>query len=130
MLQVTEPGVVTRCVFRGPYDVLHLHVPNSLIAALGGGVSGSEPGALRSEAVLIQDPIVERLARALLAAEETAAPFRELYADSISTAIVARLLASTRRETATRRAKVAELARWRLRRVPALPSLQFTAWAR
>lgn len=117
MLQVTEPGVRVRGVFRGPYDVLHLHVPNSLIAALGREVSDSDPGSLRSGAFLIQDPIVERLARALLAADETGAPFRELYADSISTAIVARLLASTQRTTAAQRPKIAELARWRLRRV-------------
>jgi AraC family transcriptional regulator len=116
MLQVTEPGAGVRCVFRGPYDVLHLHVPNSLIASLGREGPGSDPGALRAEAVLIHDPIVERLARALLAAEEIGAPFCELYVDCISTAIVARLLASTQRRAAAR-PKVAELARWRLRRV-------------
>jgi hypothetical protein len=34
MLQITEPTVFARCVVRGPYDVLHLHVPNSMIAEL------------------------------------------------------------------------------------------------
>src|ERR1700688_3148463 len=31
-VHVTEPTVPVRCLFRGPYDVLHLHVPNDLIA--------------------------------------------------------------------------------------------------
>src|SRR5580658_3462003 len=32
MLHVAEPGTSVRCYFRGPYDTLHLHVPNGLIA--------------------------------------------------------------------------------------------------
>jgi AraC family transcriptional regulator len=117
MLQVTEPAVSASCVFRGPYDVLHLHVPNSLIAECGRDITGCEPAALRSEAVLTQDPVAERLARALLAAEDIGGAFGGLYADCISTAIVVRLLASSDRATLSERPKVAELARWRLRRV-------------
>jgi AraC-like DNA-binding protein len=117
MVQVTEPAVQARCIFRGPYDVLHLHVPNLLIADFGREVSDGEMGALRSEALLTQDPIVERLGRALLAAEEIGGSFGRLYADCISTSIVARLLAATHRTPIAGRPKVAELARWRLRRV-------------
>jgi AraC family transcriptional regulator len=116
-VQVSQPAVSARCVFRGPYDVLHLHVPNALITDFSREVSGCEIGELRSEAALTQDPIIERLGRALLAAEDTTGSFGRLYADCISTAIVARLLASTRRAPACGRPKVAELARWRLRRV-------------
>ena len=116
MLQVTEPGVVARCVFRGPYDVIHLHVPNSLIAKCA-EEAGGEVNTLRPAAALVQDAVVERLARALLAAEETGGALGQLYADCISGAIVARLLSSTRAAVAGVRPKVAELARWRLRRV-------------
>src|SRR5580658_2311559 len=94
MLQITEPTVSARCVFRGPYDVLHLHVPNSLLAEFGRDITGHEPTALRSAAVLTQDPVAERLGRALLAADEIASSFGRIYADCISTAIVTRLLAS------------------------------------
>jgi AraC-like DNA-binding protein len=65
----------------------------------------------------MQDPVTERLGRALLAAEEAGNPFGRLYADCISTAIVARLLGSYSRTMPDARPKVAELARWRLRRV-------------
>ncbi|HTZ37597.1 MAG TPA: AraC family transcriptional regulator [Stellaceae bacterium] len=117
MLQVTEPSVAASCVFRGPYDVLHLHVPNRLIAEFSRDIGGAEPGGLPSAARLTQDPVAERLGRALLAAEEAGNPFGRLYADCISTAIVARLLGSSCRPPTGPRPKVAELARWRLRRV-------------
>lgn len=116
MVQVTEPGASAKCIFRGPYDVLHLHIPNHLIAELSRDMSGRDPRGLRSESRLMQDPVSERLGRALLSAEETGDPFGQLYAECISTAVVARLLGSSCR-TLTGRSKVAELARWRLRRV-------------
>jgi AraC family transcriptional regulator len=116
-LQVTEPGVAARCLFRGPYDVLHLHVPNALIAKFSRELSGCEEGALRSGPVLAQDPVAERLGRALLAAEESGGAFGQLYADCITTAIVSRLLAPAGHAGPSTRTKIAELARWRLRRV-------------
>jgi AraC-like DNA-binding protein len=116
-LQVTAPAVSARCIFRGPYDVLHLHVPNALIAEFGCDPSGSEAAVLRSQAALTQDTVTERLGRALLAAEETGGPFGQLYVDCINMAIVARLLDAPRRAPPAGRSKVAELARWRLRRV-------------
>jgi AraC-like DNA-binding protein len=112
-LQVTEPAISARCIFRGPYDVLHLHVPNSLIAEFGRELAGCEMAGLHSEAVLTPDPIAERLARALLVVEEIDGPSGELYADCISTAIVTRLLATTHRE----RPRATGLARWRLQHV-------------
>jgi AraC family transcriptional regulator len=115
MFHVTGPGTVVHCVFRGPYDVLHLHVPNALITELAGDATGAGT-PLRTEPALTQDPLGERLARALLAAEDLGGSFGRLYADCVSTAIVARLLGSSR-SSASRRAKVAELARWRLKRV-------------
>jgi len=39
-VHVTEPAVPVRCLFRGPYDVLHLHVPNDLIAECARDMSG------------------------------------------------------------------------------------------
>lgn len=116
MLHVTEPGASAHCVVRGPYDVLHLHVPNAFIAALARDVGRPEAAPLSTEAALTQDPIAERLARALLAAEDIGGSFGQLYADFVSTAIVARLLGSSRGPE-PRRGKVAELARWRLKRV-------------
>src|SRR3984957_9626031 len=39
-VHVTEPAAPVRCVFRGPYDILHLHVPNILIAEYARDVIG------------------------------------------------------------------------------------------
>jgi AraC-like DNA-binding protein len=115
MFHVTGPGTVVRYVFRGPYDVLHLHVANTLITELAGDTIGAGT-PLRTEPALTKDPLGERLARALLAADDLGGSFGRLYADCLSTAIVARLLGSSR-SSASRRGKVAELALWRLKRV-------------
>lgn len=40
MVHISAPETSVRCVFRGPCDVVHLHVPNALIAACAGA-----PGA-------------------------------------------------------------------------------------
>jgi AraC-like DNA-binding protein len=117
MLHVTEPAVSTRCIFRSAYDVLHLHVPNRLIAECARDIPNGETAMLTSASSLARDPTVEWLGRSLLAARDVAAPFGELYTDCISTSIVARLLASAGRAAPSERSKVAELPRWRLKRV-------------
>jgi AraC family transcriptional regulator len=60
--------------------------------------------------------MVERLGRALLEADQVGGSFGPLYADCISIAIVARIVASACRVAPFERPKVAELARWRLKR--------------
>ena len=117
MLHVAEPAVPVRCVFRSPYDVIHLHVPNSLIAECGEDLPDRRATALGSGPALGRDSTVERLGRALLTADEIDGSYGQLYADCISTSIVVRLLASARRAAPSERSKVAELARWRLKRV-------------
>ena len=74
MIEVTGPGTVVHCVFRGPYDVLHLHVANALITELAGDALGAGT-PLRTEPALTRDPLGERLARALLAAEDVGGSF-------------------------------------------------------
>lgn len=116
MFHVTAPAVPVRCLFRGPYDVIHLHVPNDLIAECASGMPAHQKAALCSEARLARDPAVEWLARALLGADQSSAPFGQLYVDGIGIAIVARLMASARRANSNERPNANALARWRLRR--------------
>jgi AraC family transcriptional regulator len=116
MFHVTEPATPVRCLFRGPYDVLHLHVPNNLIAECGRGMPRHQMATLFSHANPTRDPRVERLGRALLEADQVGGSFGPLYADCISIAIVARIVASACRVAPFERPKVAELARWRLKR--------------
>jgi AraC family transcriptional regulator len=116
MVHVSEPATSVHCHFRGPYDVLHLHVPNDLIAECARDMPGRQVAALRSAAPPANDLAVERLGRALLDADQVGGSFGQLYADSVSVAIVARLLASAGKASDQERPRVAELARWRLKR--------------
>jgi AraC family transcriptional regulator len=112
---ITEPATAARCLFRGPYDVLHLYLPNSLI-----GECAHDPRGLRATLPSHPDPrhdgTVERLAQALLEAERLGGSLGQLYVDSISLAIVLRLLASAREDAVKERRRVTELVRWRLKR--------------
>jgi AraC family transcriptional regulator len=115
-VHVTEPAEPVRCLFRGPYDVLHLHVPNNLIAECARDMTGQPVPVLCSKSVPSKDITVDSLGRALLEADRVGGSFGQLYADCISIAIVARLLASANRVATSERPKVGELARWRLKR--------------
>lgn len=112
---VTEPASPTRCVFRGPYDVLHLHVPHGSMAEICQNFSSDESASICSRPALQRDQMVERLGRALLASERIGGSYAQLYAESVSIAIVARLLGLCQVDAPERR-KVAELAKWRLKR--------------
>ena len=117
MVHVTEPAVPARCLFRGPYDVLHLYVPNTLIAEYARDMPGQHAPVLRSEAVPRKDMILDSLGRALLEANRVDGSFGQTYADCISMAIVARLLGSANGVgTSERSRKSSKLAPWRLKR--------------
>src|ERR1700690_546392 len=115
-VHVSEPGLSVRCIFRAPYDVLHLHVPNALIAECARDMKGQVSPALCSKFALGKDMMVDSLGRALLDADRGGGSSGQLYAESISIAIVTRLLASSSRTTTTERSKGGALARWRLKR--------------
>jgi len=113
-IHVTGPSNPVRCLFRGPYDVLHLHVPNNLIAECARDMTGRTMAVLGSNDVPRRDMTVDALSRALLDADRIGGSFGQLYADCIGIAIIARLLASANR--IAERPKVSVLARWRLKR--------------
>jgi AraC family transcriptional regulator len=116
-VHVTEPAAPVSCIFRGPYDVLHLHVSNVLITECARDMPGHQASVLCSEAAPRKDIIVDSLGRALLEANRVSASFGQLYADCISMAIVARLLASASRVAILERPRGSKLAAWRLKRV-------------
>src|SRR6266436_9760174 len=74
-VHVTEPAVPVRCLFRGPYDVLHLHVPNNLIAEYACDVTGHPAPVLCSKGVPRKDITIDSLARALLEADRVGGSF-------------------------------------------------------
>jgi len=116
MFHVTAPGTKAGCLFRGAYDNLHLHVPNRLIAEYVRDIAADPTAPLLSTPTLTKDPMIERLGRALLAADQIGGALGHHYADCIGMAIVARLLTSADRAVRSDRPKIAELARWRLKR--------------
>jgi AraC-like DNA-binding protein len=91
-------------------------VPNSLIAECGRDIPGGEVAALRSEPTLIRDATTERLGWALIGADQIGGSFARVYADALSTAIVARLLSATLRSHSTKRPSGSGLPKWRLKR--------------
>ncbi|MDB6043924.1 MAG: Transcriptional regulator, AraC family [Gammaproteobacteria bacterium] len=115
-VHVTEPTVPVRCLFRGPYDVLHLYVPNTLIAEYARDMPGHLEPRLCTEVVPRKDIVVDSLGRALLDANRVGGSIGQTYADCISMAIVARLLSSASRVTTSERSRGSKLAQWRLKR--------------
>jgi AraC family transcriptional regulator len=115
-VHVTEPAAPVHCLFRGPYDVLHLHVPNHLIEECARGMTGHPLPMLFSKGVPNKDTTVDSLARALFEADRVGGSFGQLYADCISMAIVARLLAWANRGAGSEQPKTGKLSRWRLKR--------------
>ncbi|HEV7448042.1 MAG TPA: AraC family transcriptional regulator [Steroidobacteraceae bacterium] len=115
-VHVTEPAALVRCLFRGQFDVLHLHVPNLLIAECARDMPGHHAPVLRSEAVPRKDILLDWLGRALLEANRVGGSFGQTYADCISMAIVARLLASASDVNTRERSRGSKLAQWRLKR--------------
>jgi AraC family transcriptional regulator len=117
MMHVSEPSASAHCLFRGPYDALHLHVPNDLLNECAGYYSNGNAGSLRSQPAAERDPIALQLGLALLNAAEFGNSFGQIYADGISLAIVTRLLAlQIKGRSSPDRTKVAALSKWRLKR--------------
>lgn len=116
MLHVTEPGASARCLFRGPYDTLHLYVSDALIAECLQDMSVRPRPVMAIGPGLISDPTIERLGRSLLAADQNGGTLAPLYADCVSIAIVARLLSAGREDRVAGGPKGSGLAKWRLKR--------------
>jgi AraC-like DNA-binding protein len=115
MFHVTEPTAPVRCLFRGSYDALHLHVPNRLLAECGQELVGRRSAGLCPTAVPGYDPMVDSLGRALLDADRMGSACGELYADSLSIAIAMRLLRPADGGGCGRQ-RASALVQWRLKR--------------
>lgn len=115
-IRVNEPGISVQGIFRGDFDLLHLRVPNAMIAELRD--TGRRQGQKRWVTLdTMVDPLIGRLAIAFVHAEDLSGASCRSYADGIGLAIVARLFGSDADTRAARRAShVAPLAKWRLKR--------------
>jgi AraC family transcriptional regulator len=116
-MRVHEPGLPMRGIFQGQYDILHLHVPNAMIADYVSKGCGQRRTSRRFTDHRIVDPVVERLARAMIHAEKRlGGVFGRSFADGLSLAIIAQLFGRHPGCPGTTGARVSGLARWRLKR--------------
>jgi AraC-like DNA-binding protein len=108
---MAKPMQEAKCVFRGPYDMLHLFVPNRIVEECAGDISGD--GSVDATSHPIQDAGVTHLAHSLVfSAQENC---REIL-DHIAMAMVTRILFTTRRAGAKTSQGTGGLPRWRLKR--------------
>lgn len=119
MMRVNEPGLPLRQIVRGGYDALHLHIPKAVIEECcdAGCRESKAAAASLSHAGGIFDPAIERLARALIRADDFVSIPGQFYADSVGLAIVARLLGKRADGTPLGgHPRVSGLLKWRLKR--------------
>jgi AraC family transcriptional regulator len=102
-VRVNQPGEAMRGIVQGAYDILHLRVPNEMIAEY----ANSESGQIRAVPLIsdrpVVNPVIERLARSLIQAEELGGSFAQLLGGGSDGAPAFR-------------ARVSGLPKWRLKR--------------
>jgi AraC-like DNA-binding protein len=114
-MRLSEPGLPRRGIFHGGYDALHLHVPNATLTECIQAGSGSVAPLLGSRA--FSDPVIERMAHALIRVDDYGGPFGPCYAESLGLAIVARLLGRNAATTSPASpGRTSSLPKWRLKR--------------
>jgi len=115
-VHVTEPAAPVRCLFRGPYDVLHLHVPNTLIAECARHMPAIRRRCFARSPFRAKDMAIDSLGALCSKPTRVGGSVGQLYADCISIAIVARLLGSASDVGTFGAIEGGKLAHWRLKR--------------
>ncbi|MBP0588674.1 helix-turn-helix transcriptional regulator [Paraburkholderia sp. LEh10] len=118
-VQVTAPGVPTRAEFTSSADVLHLFVSQQVLAECYQDLF-QQPRAdeiVLDDPQLIRDPVLERLGQALAVSQSADAALGKLFTDSVSLAIVSRVVARHYARATRRSREAAPLPQWRMNRV-------------
>ena len=117
-VQITAPGVACSAVFESPGDVLHLFVSQEVLGECFHDMFGRpHAGDIHiDDPKLVRDPALERLGQALAVTQSDDAALGKVFTDSVSLAIVSRVIARhfTIAERRTREASA--LPSWRLSR--------------
>lgn len=94
-IQITAPDVPCGAVFDSAADVLHLFVSQQVLSECFEDMFGRpHKGELRiDDPKLVRDPALERLAQALAVSQSDDATLGKLFTDSVSLAIVSRVIA-------------------------------------
>jgi len=117
-VQITAPGVAASATYDGACDVLHLFVPQSVLARCHSDQFGHAPldDVILDDPFLHTDPALERLGQALAVAQTQDPGLGRMFADSVALAIVSRVVAAHFHRAATGQRTRAKLPQWRLRR--------------
>ena len=117
-VQITAPEVPCSAVFEAPGDVLHLFASQQVLGECFEDVFGHpHAGEIRiDDPKLVRDPALERLGQALAVSQSDDAALGQVFTDSVSLAIVSRVIARhfTVAERQTRESSA--LPSWRLSR--------------
>jgi AraC family transcriptional regulator len=118
-IQISAPGASVQGLLREPCDFLHLRVANWFLMARSQELEAPPwtYDRFSSHFGFTHDAVVVRLSQALLAARASTGDLHSGYVDSITLAIVTRLLTRPDvRSTTNRSHQVSTLAKWRLKR--------------
>jgi AraC-like DNA-binding protein len=117
-IQVTAPNVPCRAVFESAADVLHLFVAQQLLAECFEDTFGRpHQGDIRlDDPKLVRDPALERLGQALAVSQSDDATLGKVFTDSVSLAIVSRVIARHFKVTERKAREASALPSWRLSR--------------
>lgn len=119
-VQVTAPNVPVRATFHAPADVLHLFATQDVLAQCHADLFERDHAGdiVLDNPRLVQDPAVERLGQALAMTQVHDAGASRIFVDSVSLAIVSRLVARhfQSRTGEAGGGNLAPLPPWRLRR--------------
>ncbi len=112
---LTAAGRSVEARYRSPCDLLHLFVPagrfEALLSEAGISLASVKFGAIGP------DPVVTRLALSLLGADDMDGPGALVYAESIASAMLARIVGHSSNAAASEAASRTGLVKWRHRRV-------------
>jgi AraC-like DNA-binding protein len=112
---LTQAGCIMEAQYRSGCDLLHFFIPAGRFEALLREAGNSGPCAAFGRAD--PDPVVSSLSRSLLSAGDVEGAAARLYADSVASAILARVLGRLGPGTGVGAAKRSGLLKWRRRRV-------------
>jgi AraC family transcriptional regulator len=118
-VQVTAPGVPTRAVFESSADVLHLFVPQPVLAECYQDLfdHARADDIVLDDPHLIRDPVLERLGQALAVSQSGDAAPGKVFADSVSLAMVSHVVARHFGGETRGARTTAPLPQWRMTRV-------------
>lgn len=114
---VVPAGASTRWVVSRPARSLLLRLAPSLLPATAGAMGIGLRDADLAPSIHVRDPQIERIGWMMQAEDRDAYPGGRLFADSLASALAARLLALQSRKCASDGKPVRALPAWRLRRV-------------